>query len=89
MDPKEIRTRLGLPEDATNEQVQDALRELNEAQAVHATPNAVTDEGATAVSTGSPEERAVANGQSLLAASMARRASSSRPARACADAIQR
>jgi len=59
MDPKEIRKRLGLPEDATNEQVQDSLRELNEAAVANATPNAVTDEGVTAVSTNSPEERAV------------------------------
>jgi len=31
MDPKQIRERLGLSEDATDEQVQESLRELNEA----------------------------------------------------------
>jgi hypothetical protein len=63
MDPKEIRKRLGLPEDATDEQVQEALRSLNEAAGTLATPNATTEEGTTAVSTNSPEERKVAEAQ--------------------------
>lgn len=43
MDPKEIRKRLGLPEDASDEQVKDALRELNAAAGVtmEAAPPAV------------------------------------------------
>jgi hypothetical protein len=67
MDPKEIRKRLGLPEDATDEQVQEALRELNTAAGMQATPNAVTDEGATAVSTNTPEERQVAQAATATA----------------------
>jgi hypothetical protein len=61
MDPSEIRKRLGLPEDATDEQVQETLRELNEASVSLATPNAVTEEGTTAVGTNSAEERKVVN----------------------------
>jgi len=37
MDPKEIRSRLGLPEDASDEQVQETLRGLNEAAGIEVT----------------------------------------------------
>ena len=38
MDPKQIRERLGLPEEATDEQVQETLRELNAATGISLEP---------------------------------------------------
>lgn len=61
MDPKEIRSRLNLPEDATDEQVQAAIKELNQAagmpvageQAPAGQPDANrTQGGTTGVGTG-------------------------------------
>ena len=66
MDPKEIRERLGLPEDATDEQVQEEIRKINEAAGLKLAdaPETATSQqsqgGVTAVGTGTPEELAEA-----------------------------
>lgn len=56
MDPKQIRERLGLPEDASDEQVQESLRELNQAAGVEITPPAdpAAQGGVTPAGTGVP-----------------------------------
>jgi hypothetical protein len=72
MDPKVIRERLGLPEDATDEQVQEEIRKLNEAAglqlaeasaeegaATHTQTNQVQG-GVTGVGTNTAEEHAQA-----------------------------